>query len=180
MKTMEDVCKYIGSVIEGPAICIETGCVYAIYPENMQDGTTNNLARIVEATRGLLYSLDNRESSIQYSSSLVQMVAPKASVTFLLGESIERMGMLATLLLKSVNVLCLDSEDGNAEHAVKEFLAIKDSLADKHFILVDDIGPPPSPKATDVVDLIKSLGYTWIEVRTPCGLFVAAKGYPLP
>ena len=62
---------------------------------------------------------------------------------------------------------------------VREFREVEAILADKHFVLVDDIHNPNSVKYKKMVPLLKQLGYDWVEVPTPTGMLVAAKGYSL-
>lgn len=187
MKTVRDICKYIGGVISVGAVCVETGCTFAVTPENLVNTTTNNIFRyIVKPGWGVFYSLDIDASRIEIAKTLIPSeyldTNSIISCKFKLGDSVEslkKINSLYSAIGKKVNLLCLDSAE-DADHLINEYNAIKDSLAPKHFVLVDDIHNPSSVKYKKIVPLLKELGYSYIEVPTPVGMFVASKGYALP
>ncbi len=185
METVRDVCKYIGSVIcEGP-VCIETGSTYTMPPGNETHTTTNNLMEFVCLYKqGVLYSLDIDAEHIEYARSVLPQgdSTHTPRVEFILGDSVSSLKILGGKWGgegpgDSIDLLCLDSKEFDEDHMVKEFNAIKHALAEKHFVLVDDIHNPNSVKYKKMVPLLKELGYKWTEIPTPTGLFLAAKGY---
>ena len=176
--TMRQVCQYIGQTIKKQPLCIETGSAYVIQETNLIHTTTNNIVEhICVPNKGVLFSLDidaGHQTLANYACS------DKSSVVFLYGDSVDSLRALSRLEL-SVDLLCLDSAEFDEDHMVREFDAIHHSLnREKHFILVDDIHNPNSVKFKKMVPLLKKYSYNFIEIGTPTGLFVAAKGYKLP
>ncbi len=179
MKTVRDVCRCIGLVLQD-AVCVETGCMYTCPPGNEVHTTTNNIYDFVVKGRGALYSLDIDRYHIEFAESYIGEVPPD-TLYFIEGDSVDSMKKLSRDPKLLVGLLCLDSKEFDEDHMVNEYEAIKTSLdPDRHFVLVDDIHNPNSVKYKKMVPLLKSLGYDYIEVPTPTGLFVAARGYPLP
>ncbi len=187
MKTVRDICKYIGSVICDGPVCIETGSTFAITPENLIHTTTNNIAEhVCLYNYGILYSLDISAERQKIAESVLPVSTSdyQLDVHFICGDSVDIMKKLAKEWTGAgdgdgIDLLCLDSS-GDPDHILNEYNAIKDSLAEKHFVLVDDIHNPSSIKYKKVVPLLKELGYNYIEVPTPVGMFMASKGYDLP
>ena len=180
MNTVRDVCKYIGKVIVDLPTCVETGCTYVLArSEDIIHTTTNNIIDyICRPKEGYLYSLDVEPIHINFASNLVGANAP---VEFVLGDSVQSLKELHTQLsIDGIDVLCLDSKEFDEYHMVNEFLAVQNCLNEKHFILVDDIHNPNSVKYKKMTPILKELGYGWMEVSTPTGLFLASKGYSLP
>jgi hypothetical protein len=177
ISTMCGICQYIGKVIDKHPVCIETGSTYVVEETNLVHTTTNNIVEhICIPNDGVLVSLDIDAKH----QDLARSACPKSSlVLFGYGDSVSSLQAINQLGL-SVDLLCLDSAEFVEEHMVREFNAIKSSLnKERHFILVDDIHNPNSVKYKKMVPLLKSFDYIFIEVPTPTGLFVAAKGYPL-
>jgi hypothetical protein len=187
MNTIKEICKYIGSAVGDGAVLVETGCSYVCHAGNEEHTTTNNLYEYVTKQHGIFYSLDIDPEHISFASEFVRpLLDGHADIHFIEGDSVASLEMLSKQWSGKGNgngfdVLCLDSKDFDEDHMVNEFNAIKSSLnSEKHFVLVDDIHNPNSVKYKKMVPLLKELGYSWIEVPTPTGMFVAAKGYALP
>jgi len=144
-------------------------------PEDVVHTTTNNLVDFIcDPKEGHLFSLDMDSEHIRFAQELLGRDAP---VTFVLGDSVHSLKIL--FISQPISVLCLDSKEFDEYHMVHEYNAIKHALADKHFVLVDDIHNPNSVKYKKMVPLLKELGYASVEVPTPTGMLVASKGYPL-
>jgi hypothetical protein len=176
--TVRDVCKYIGTCIVEKPVCVETGSTYAIINSNLMHTTTNNLAEhVCEQNGGVLLSLDVDAGH----QTLANFRCPQENIVlFLYGDSENSLKTLNKLNV-TVDLLCLDSAEFDEDHAVREFNAIKSCLRkDKHFVLVDDIHNDNSVKYKKIVPILKELGYDYVEINTPTGLFFAAKGYKLP
>ncbi len=185
MKTVRDICQYIGSVIVRRPVCIETGTMYTCPPGNESHNTTSNLLEYVCApSEGILYSIDIDPEHIDFSREYCK---GKGRVYYVEDDSVTYLKWLVELMDRmpapyntyNVDLLCLDSKEFDEDHMVNEYNAIKDQLAEKHFVLVDDIHNPNSVKWKKMVPLLKDLSYSYIEVPTPTGMFVAAKGYTL-
>lgn len=190
MRTVREICKYIGGIIQECPNCVETGITFAITPENLINTTTNNILEYVAMPNsGDLYSIDIDEGRIEIARSIMPEEAvlrdSLCQYIFLCGDSVERLTEMNELMQQyedrdfRVDLLCLDSS-GDPNHILNEYNAIKESLSEKHFVLVDDIHNPSSVKYKKVVPLLKELNYDYIEVPTPTGMFMAAKGYELP
>lgn len=187
MKTVRDICKYIGSVVGPGAVSVETGCSYCCFPGDEIHTTTNNIYEYISKEHGILYSLDIDPVHIEFAENFIEPLRTEHSdIKFMEGDSVLS---LKTLRYKwsgkgdgnSIDVLCLDSKEFDEEHMVNEFNAIKDSLhPDKHFVLVDDVHNPNSVKYKKMLPILKGMGYSWVEVPTPTGMFVATNGYKLP
>lgn len=181
MKTVRDICRYIGSVIEECPLCIETGTMYTCPPGNEPHNTTSNILEFICApNQGVLYSLDIDPEHIEFSEKWNEKYADL--LYCMEGDSVETLEKLKYELYdfgQEVNILCLDGKEFDEPHMVKEYMAIKDCLAEKHFVLVDDIHNPNSVKYKEMVPVLKELGYLYVEVPTPTGMFVATKGYEL-
>ncbi len=182
LNSVRDICKYIGEVIKDQPFCMETGSTFIVYPENLPKTTTNNIEEYICAKRdGVLYSFDVDEERQKIAAS----VCPFGKVLFILGDSVQMMSKMVEEWKtdgspKSIDLLCLDSAE-DADHTVNEFMAVKELLnKDKHFVLVDDIHNPSSVKYKKIVPLLKELGYSYVEVPTPTGMFFASWGYLLP
>lgn len=198
MKTVRDICEYIGGVVCRFPVCVETGCMYVCCPGNEVHTTTNNLLEFVCApTHGRLVSVDIDPEHVEFARSFVAPVTTPSGgpdVCFEVGDSVQVLETLAQELREVgdscpgpdglpmlIDVLCLDSGEFDEDLMVREYAAIKGFLRpDKHFVLVDDIYNPSSVKHKKMVPLLKTLGYDYIEVPTPTGMLVAAKGYILP
>lgn len=189
MKTVREVCQYIGSLRDS-AICVETGCMYTCPVGNEVHTTTNNIYKYIVQDHGVFYSLDIDPEHLEFARTFCRPLQEAngwhADLYFVEGDSVESLRKIRKKWSgngpgNSIEVLWLDSKGFDEDHMVNEYLAIKDSLCpERHFVLVDDIHNPNSVKYKKMVPLLKSLGYQYIEVPTPTGLFVAAKGYPLP
>lgn len=174
---VQKVCQFIGQHIVESNVCVETGCICTDDQGNRFDTTTNNIMEFICVPKsGTLYSFDNDPAHIEVARNYSSV---NDKVRFVLGDSVEGMKNLADAGIV-VDLLCLDSLDGTEDHMVNEFLAAQGNLAEKHYVLVDDIHNPGSVKYKKTVPLLKDLGYDWIEVSTPTGMFVAAKGYSIP
>jgi len=189
MTTVKEICKFIGSqIVPGAAVCVETGCMYTCPPGNEVHTTTNNIYEYVAGYHGILYSLDIDYEHIEFARQFVrplQMALEGADIYFIEGDSVASLTELSNKWSgkgngNSIDLLCLDSKEFDEDHMVNEFNAIKSSLhPERHFVLVDDIHNPNSVKYKKMVPILKGLGYSWKELHTPTGMFVAAKGYSL-
>jgi len=183
ISTVQEVCKYVGSVINYAPFCIETGSTYCVEPSNLIHTTTNNIANyICLPNNGTLYSLDVEKEHQELAASVCDK---NANVNFILGDSVETLRLLREFygsnnLYRSLDVLWMDSKEFDEEHAVNEYNAVKHALSENHWVMMDDIHNTSSVKWKKVVPILKDLGYSYIEVSTPTGLFVATKGYKLP
>ena len=189
MKTVRDICKYIGSVICDGPVCVETGCTYTMAPGSEMHTTTNNIAEhICLYNHGILFSLDLSQEHLDFAATVLPHSIEDEyclHVNFILGDSVGSLKMLGQEWYgdgpgNSIDLLCLDSKEFDEDHMVKEYNAIKHSLAEKHFVLVDDIHNPNSVKYKKMVPILKDLGYEYVEVKTPTGMLVTTKGYKLP
>ncbi len=195
MKTVRDVCMYIGSMVSSFPVCVETGCMYVCNPGDEVHTTTNNILEFIcKPKLGRLVSYDVDIEHINYAKEFVAHIECNPAV-FISGDSVTELKKEVKPLYEIrdsfqdghpdglpfiVDVLCLDSKEFDEDHMVNEYNAVKDFLRkDRHFVLVDDIHNPNSVKWKKMVPILKDLGYSWIEVPTPTGMFVAAKGYEL-
>lgn len=181
MNTVEDVCKYIGSVISDAPVCIETGCTWTMPPENEIHTTTNNLYKyVVVPNDGHLFSLDIDKTHIEFATSILCSIPVEVhSFNFMHGDSVDSMRSLRSILGEaSVDLVCLDAL-GDPEHTAQEYVEIKSCLKEKHFVLVDDIHNPNSIKYKTIVPMLKELGYKYKEIFTPTGLFLSCVGYDI-
>ena len=188
MRTVRDICKYIGAAVCDGPVCIETGCTYIMDPGNEIHTTTNNLMEYVCLYKhGILFSLDVSQEHLDFALATM----PEGDDTYqvdihlVLGDSVDSLKVLGQEWDgsgegNSVDVLCLDSKEFDEDHMVNEYNAIKHALAVKHFVLVDDIHNENSVKYKKMVPILKELGYSYLEVPTPTGMFFATKGYMLP
>jgi len=187
MKTVRDICEFIEQSLDsGPVTVIETGCAYVCNPGDEAHTTTNNLYEFIcREHEADLYSFDIDREHLDFAMKFISPLRKgKARVTFVQGDSVDGLLHQAGLWKLSgkydkVDVLCLDSKEFDEDHMVNEFNAIKYYLKEKHFVLVDDIHNTNSVKYKKMVPILKELGYSWLEVHTPTGMFVAAKGYKL-
>jgi len=177
VKTVRDICQYIGSVIVKYPTCIETGTMYVSSPDNEPHNTTNNILEFICAPKeGYLYSLDIDPEHIKFATTFCGKLNGWTYCSWLLGDSVDT---LKSYEGPDVDLLCLDSKEFDENHMVNEYNAIKESLAEKHFVLIDDIHNVNSVKWKKLVPLLKELSYSYIEVPTLTGMFVATKGYNL-
>jgi len=180
IKTVRDVCKFIANFVGHKPLCLETGCTYTCAEGNEIHTTTNNIWEYVCAPRGgLLWSFDIDDEHIKFATS---MLDPEANVNFVHGDSVRCMKDLVSQgdIKGPVNVLCLDSKEFDEDHMVNEYNAVKGILADKHFVLVDDIHNPNSVKYKKMVPVLRGLGYFESEIPTPTGMLLASKGFSSP
>lgn len=179
--TVFDVTKYIGSVIINNPVCIETGCTYIADTASFMHTTTNNIFyNICQNNDGKLFSFDEDAEHIKTARTLC---GGSDKVEFIHGDSVFNLiNFFSTRsYIGYVDVLCLDSKEFDPDHAVNEFNAVKMYLRPRnHFILVDDIHNLNSVKYKKIVPILKDIGYSYIEVPTPTGMFMASVGYPLP
>jgi hypothetical protein len=180
MKTVKEVCEYLYSVVCDNPICAETGSTYCVEESNLIHTTTNNIAnRICLPKEGSLFSFDIDAEHQELAKTICD---DKADVTFVLGDSVDGLKKLAEELLvqgKSIDILCLDSKEFDEDHMVNEYLAVKHVLSKKHFVLADDIHNDNSVKWVKMVPILKDLGYKYVEISTPTGLFLSTIGYDL-
>lgn len=196
MKTIRDVCKFIGKKVPTFAVCVETGCSYINPPGNEVHTTTNNLAEFVaKPNKGRLISFDIDPEHIAFAKEFTKHLEMMGSeLLFICGDSVEMMHKEFDFLHDIekdlpnhsdgkpflIDVLCLDSKEFDEDHMVNEYNAVKSFLRpEKHFVLVDDIHNPNSVKYKKMVPILKELGYQYKEINTPTGLFLAAKGYDI-
>lgn len=179
MEAMRDVCQSIGAIIKDKPTCIETGTMYVRDPGNEVHTTTNNILEFICAPKdGALYSLDIDPQHINFSEKYNREYA--YFIRYYEGDSVVFLRKLSSLFLRlgtEVDLLCFDGKEFAEDHMVNEFEEIKSRLAKEHFILVDDVHNPNSVKWKKMVPLLKELDYSYTEVPTPTGLFVAWKGY---
>jgi len=177
MNTFREVCAFIEKYLPKNASLLETGCMYTLSENNGVHNTTINLANVAANLDGRLFSFDINKNHIDFARSCVKYI--KADVRFYLGDSADS---LQDPRFKGyrVDVACFDSKEFDRNHMVKEYTAVAPILSKKHYILVDDIHNEGSVKYKNLVPILKEAGYSWCEISTPTGLFVATKGYPLP
>ncbi len=176
LKTVENICELIAQVICDKPTCVETGSTYYIPtdPAIMAHGTTYNIAiKKVGHKGGKFYSLD-----INDRAAIVEELTQKTNTEFVLGDSVASLTKLSKDLDK-IDLACFDSMEGNPDHMINEYNAIKTKLDSRHFILIDDIHNGGSVKYKKLVPVLKDQGYSHFEVSTPTGMFVAYKGYTL-
>ena len=180
LKTVRDVCKYVGRTIKNNPVCIETGCTYTMPPGNEIHTTTNNICEyIVSPLNGMLYSLDIDKDHILYASNLEAVVEAGEHIEFMVGDSVNSLNSLRETLVfygRGVDFICFDSKEFDEDHMVNEFNAIVQVLSKKHFILVDDIHNLNSVKYKKLVPILKELYRSYFEVPTPTGMFVVSGG----
>lgn len=181
MKTMREVCHKIGSVIVDNPICIETGTMYGCSEDGGVHNTTNNIIDFIcRPKKGKLHSVDCDMDHIRFSREYNKQAFEENICQWHNDDSVEGLAWISFFLIdRSVDFLCLDSKEFDEDHMVNEYNAIKDRLSEKHFVLADDIHNPNSVKYKKMVPILKELGYTWLEVPTPTGLFLGYKGYVL-
>lgn len=193
MKTVREICQHIGTLLRNCPVCVETGCMYVCSPGDEVHTTTNNILEFICApTHGRLVSFDMDPEHIAFAKEFVKDI--NAEVIFVEGDSVTEMRKEHEPLREieasfapddpdrityRVDVLCLDSKEFDEDHMVNEYREMEQFLKYRHFVLVDDIHNPNSVKYKRMVLLLKEMGYDWVEVPTPTGMFVAAKGYPL-
>lgn len=176
MNTVKEVCQFIAQHIKDRPVCVETGSVYAFTAETIPHHTTNNIIQQLCIPRdGLLLSIDLDDHDAVLRSLFQDQSIPFERLQLIQGDSVEQLSLLPDV----IDVLWLDSGE-NADLTLNEFLTVQDQLNDRHYVLVDDIHNTGSVKYLKIVPLLKELGYDWVEISTPTGLFVAAKGYLVP
>ncbi len=183
MNTVLDVCKRLGEILCDKPNCVETGTMYTCPPGNEPHNTTSNIMEyICGPLDGVLHSLDIDVEHVNFAQDFCEPIIERVggSLVHHVGDSAEVMNWLASQMTEDgekVDLLCLDGKEFDEPHMVKEFDAIKHRLAEKHFVLVDDIHNANSVKWKLMVPILKELDYSFIEVPTPTGMFVAWKGY---
>ena len=185
-KTVEDVCKYVGGLICKWPLCVETGSTYCIDKANLVHTTTNNIAHhVCLPNQGMLVSID---IDAEHQAAASSVCDPAAYIQFICGDSAEVISRLWEPQFfigvkphggDGIDLLWLDSKEFDEDHAVNEFRAAEPYLSTKHFVMVDDIHNPNSVKYKKIVPLLKELGYSYVEIPTPTGLFLATRGYPI-
>ena len=179
METVRELCEFTSKVLLYKPICVETGCMYTCGPGNEVHTTTNNISSIICSSKnGHLYSFDVDEAHVEFAKSFCGQSAP---VTFFVGDSVDNLKkFIEHRPTIYIDLLCLDSKEFDEQHMVNEYTAVCDNLSKKHYIWVDDIHNNNSVKYKKMVPMLKDLGYQYVEVPTPTGLFVASRGLPLP
>lgn len=179
MKTVKEVCQFIGKTAHPFPVCVETGCSYTCGPGNEIHTTTNNLVEFVaKPNQGRLISFDIDPEHIKFAKDFTAYL--DFEVEFVCGDSVVQMVDYFRESSLVIDVLCLDSKEFDEDHMVNEYNAVKGFLRpEKHFVLVDDIHNPNSVKYKKMVPILKNKGYEYREVATPTGLFVASQGYSL-
>lgn len=177
LRTFDEVSKFIGEQICIDPICLETGTAYGFPEGEPYWNTTSSLVkRICKPLNGHLYSVDLEDHSRNIEKLFNLGELSLSQVTLLVGDSRH---VLKELSLTKLDLVCLDSGE-DEDLLVDEFNLISRFLSDDHYILVDDIHNTNSVKYKKIVPLLKHLGYNWMQVPTETGLFVSAKGYPIP
>ncbi len=185
MKTVRELCQRIAQVIVDKPVCVETGTMYTCGPGNEVHTTTNNIMEFICGPKdGVLHSLEIDVEHVKFAQDFCDPIIERVggSLVHHVGDSADVMIWLASQMCKDderVDLLCLDGKEFDEPHMVKEFEAIKDCLAEKHFVFVDDIHNSNSVKWKLMVPILKELDYNYVEVPTPTGMFVAWKGYEL-
>jgi len=194
MRSLRDICQFINKHINKNPFCVETGCTWQFLPSALQHHTTNNILKYVAMPHdGMLITIDIEDRSEVIQKLLMSdNISSDCPLGFLVDESVRAIGALArgdwifqNKDMRSsgknpqIDLLCLDSSE-DAQHMVDEYLAAEPALAEKHYLLIDDIHNPGSVKYLDMVPLMKEKGYDWVQVPTPVGMMVCAKGYPVP
>jgi hypothetical protein len=177
MICFEEIATRIKKELSLHPICVETGTAYFLKPNDPYWNTTSAIVkRICEPLDGYLYSVDilDRTSIIKELFRLGNTDISR--ITLMQGNSPD---VLSSLHLSHIDLLCLDSGE-NEDLLVDEFKAVEHLLAEKHYVLVDDIHNQNSIKYKKIVPLLKTMNYIWKEYATETGLFVAVKGYNLP
>lgn len=180
MKTVREVCAFIAQHLPEDAQCVETGSMYTCPPGNEVHNTTNNIINLVcTGQNARLFSFDIDPEHIEFARNFCK----SDRAVFVEGDSVERLHWFFSgegVRDMEINLLCLDSKEFDEDHMVNEFNEVMDHLADQHYVLADDIHNPNSVKYKKMVPLLKELGYDFVEIPTPTGLFFAAKGLPVP
>lgn len=186
ISNFRDLCFEISRVICKNPVCIETGSTYDIRPENLMNTSTNNLYRtMILINKGELHSFD---IDPEHQNTAKILCENNDSVVFRLGDSVEKLKEFVSTVKyamqsanedqKFIDLVLFDSKDGDTMHMLHEYEILEPYLKDKHFILIDDIHNPNSNKWVRLVPILKASGkYTYGEINTPTGLFVAWKGY---
>lgn len=190
MKTVRDICKYIGGRVRSFPVCVETGCTYVCPPGNEVHTTTNNILEYICAPkRGRLISVDIDPEHIGFCSEFVSPLVYSSNMhTLLCGDSVDVFRREFSFLDEikdsfpendadgspfSIDVLCLDSKEFDEDHMVNEYDAVSCFLSRRHWVMVDDIHNPNSVKYKKMVPKLVALGYDTFEVSTPTGMLVA-------
>lgn len=177
LRTFDEVAQFISKHIDKNPFCIETGTAYGFPPENPYWNTTPCIVkRICEPHNGQLISIDLEDRSENINKLFAFGDTDLNRVRLLKGNSLD---VLRNLSLSKLDLLCLDSGE-DEDLLLNEYLIVQHFLSEKHYILVDDIHNQNSVKYKKIVPLLKELGYDWVQIPTETGLFVSAKGYPVP
>jgi hypothetical protein len=152
--------------------------VYVCPVGNEVHTTTNNfLEYICCVNKGHLYSFDISQKHIEFAKDFCSTYAEH--VTFFRGDSVENLKLFEPEL--PISLLMLDSKEFDPDHALNEFLAVKDKLdTNGHYVMVDDIHNPSSVKHKKIVPYLKKIGYNFVEIPTPTGLFCGSERLLLP
>lgn len=186
LRTFEAVAEFIAQYVPEEVVCLETGTMYTWDPEVPYWNTTTALyGKVCRPKGGHLWSIDQEPNNEVLEQAFKAIHAPKhpddiVSCTILKSDSVKGIEhLLKWYSIKIIDVLCLDSGE-DPDMMVAEYEAARHHLAKNHYVLVDDIHNAGSVKYLKMVPMLKELGYDWVQVPTHTGLFVAAKGYPVP
>lgn len=181
LRTFDETMIFIAQHIQKNTVCFETGTTYCFRSHLPYWNTTSSIAkRILEPNGGMLWSFDliNRREVLKELFALGNLNLN--NVIHIVGNSVDKIKrMMNEGITLPIDLVCLDSGE-DEDLLVDEYNALKDHLNEKHYILVDDIHNKNSVKYKKIVPLLKELGYDWVQIPTETGLFVAAKGYPIP
>lgn len=177
LRTFDEVLITIQQYICDVPLCIETGTAYGFPPGEPYWNTTSSITkRMCQEKGGHLWSIDIEDRSENLKKLFALGSLDYSLISHRVGDSRE---ILKTLDIDNISLLCLDS--GEDPYLLEEeFKTISWALAERHYVLVDDIHNTNSVKYKRIVPYLKTLGYNWMQVPTETGLFVASKGYELP
>jgi len=177
LRTFDEVTTFINQLICPNPVCVETGTAYG-FPEGEPywNTTSSIVKRICEPKDEYLISVDLLDRTEVIDKLFLAGNTDRNKCILKVGDSVQ---VLSQLDIPYIDFLCLDSGE-DEELLLHEYLTIQHLLSEKHYVLVDDIHNTHSVKYKKIVPHLKNLGYTWMQVPTETGLFVSAKGYPIP
>lgn len=186
MHRIDKVLEKIGKVIKRPVLAVETGTCYVIEKENRPNVTTLNIIRYITSPNGILYSFDIDQDHIEKCKKMIVEEMGKFTpfVDFICGDSVKTLPQFVNDLKDyRIDLVCLDSKEGDPQHMLNEFNIISPYLAENHFILIDDIFTPNSVKAKKLVEYLDffvthvDTSYKKFVAETQTGMAIYVKNY---